>query len=455
MTITGEISISEKLRSRHDIPVNKTIKVRVGSRIVESKLRIKENSTGYLLSPSLERALLIKSSKRLKIRYDAEEKMIHLGPVIGVLAAALPNRANRDELDPTSLQAELSYLSYVGRSIPGIVYIFLPSSINWNSQKAMGYNYRFISPQGGIWESAAYPVPDVVYNRISSRKSEIKNSVQCTLNMFNELPYTKVFNPSYLNKWQVYQMLTRNSQLNAYLPETLKLNEETLKAMMGRYNVLYLKPSNGSLGRGIIKVRKLSGGNLKYTVYSRGRVNGYAEDARQLLRKTKNYRKGKPYVVQQGLNLSRYRGSVFDIRIIYQKNGRGDWQIGKKFARIAPGSSSISNLSRGGRVETSRHLMKALYKKKNLIDEKNAAISQLCKLIAFTFDIEGAGNFGELGLDIGIDKKGQPWLIEVNSKPRKTTETETSHVIMRNSFKRPLDYASYLAGFPVKAKSSS
>ncbi|KUG04396.1 hypothetical protein ASZ90_018163 [hydrocarbon metagenome] len=448
-----EIIISEKLVNKYSIPRVNTIQVRVGGLIVESRLKVRDNLTGYQISPSLARSLHLKSSKKLRLRYDTGENMIHLGPVIGILAAALPNRANREELDPTSLQAELTYLSHIGRSTGGLVYVFLPGSVNWSNNSVKGYNYRFVNANRGVWQSSIYPLPDVVYNRISSRKSEIRRGVQATLQMLNDSPYTKIFNPSYLNKWQVFQTLSRNESLKPYLPETYKLNEESIEKMLDKYSVLYLKPSNGSLGIGIIKVKRLAANHLKFTVYSRGRINGSCDNAAQLLKKTSAYRKDKPYIVQQGLDLARYHGSVFDVRIIYQKNGRGEWQIGKKFARIAPGRSSISNLSRGGRVVTSRSLFKSLYKKKSLIEEKNAKIKELCELVAVTLDTESQGFFGELGLDIGMDTKGWPWLIEVNSKPRKTTETERSQIIMRNSFKRPLEYGSYLAGFPIKAGS--
>jgi hypothetical protein len=104
----------------------------------------------------------------------------------------------------------------------------------------------------------------------------------------------------------------------------------------------------------------------------------------------------------------------------------------------------------GGRVITSRVLMKSLFKRKALIEEKNCRIKELCLKVASTLDKLSLGNFGELGFDIGIDKKGWLWLIEVNSKPRKTTSTVSSKLVMRNTFKRPLEYGSYLAGFPVK-----
>jgi len=290
--------------------------------------------------------LKLRSSSGLRFRYDPVEQLIHLGPIIGVLATALPNRANRDEVDPTSLQAELTYLSTVGRRLRGLVFIFLPNSINWASQRVRGYHYRYLTAERGVWESALYPLPDVVYNRISSRKAEMRAPVKEVLKRLADLPYTQCFNPSYLNKWEVHQMLSSHPLSTPYLPETMRLTVENLQTMLARHPVLYLKPSNGSLGHGIIKVRR-SSGEIKYTVYSRGRIHGTAENPDELIRKTSRYRKGKPYIVQQGLDLARYRKSVFDIRIIYQKNGMGEWQIGKKFVRVAPGLEQHCQFSQG------------------------------------------------------------------------------------------------------------
>jgi len=76
----------------------------------------------------------------------------------------------------------------------------------------------------------------------------------------------------------------------------------------------------------------------------------------------------------------------------------------------------------------------------------------MCHMVATTLEAEGHCIYGELGLDIGIDNDNFPWLIEVNSKPRKRTKTRFSQRIVRNSFKRPLEYAIYLAGFKSKTR---
>lgn len=449
MKTAGSISISRNLVNKLGIDVQPSITVRVGSLKVKSKFIIYDNGKkGYALSPELVQALHIKKYKGMKIRYQAEEKMLHLGPTIGILATLIPG-SNREELDPRSLQAELIYLSIVSKTFPGQVYIFTPGSINWANHTCRGYVYHQLSQHRGRWESSIYPLPDVVYDRIHSRSAEARNNVQYAKNRLMKLPYLHYFNPHYLNKWNVHQILLTDPMLIDYLPETRQLDNSSLEEMLKKYRVLYMKPSNGSLGKGIIKVND-DKGHLKYIAYKSRRIRSQASNPAELMRKTKKQRDERHYIVQQGLDLAKYKGSPFDLRIIYQKNGRGEWQISKKFCRIAPQGSSISNLSSGGRVEKNSKVLQHLFKKEDLIKSKNEEIRLLCKMVASTLETVSNSTFGELGMDIGIDRKGHLYLIEVNSKPRKTTETMFSAAIVKNTFKRPLAYAAYLAGFKVK-----
>jgi D-alanine-D-alanine ligase-like ATP-grasp enzyme len=104
-------------------------------------------------------------------------------------------------------------------------------------------------------------------------------------------------------------------------------------------------------------------------------------------------------------------------------------------------------LSSGGRAEKSDIVFKDIYKDQKIIDTKNSQMRNLCQMVASTLEKPSKLIYGELGLDIGLDETGHPWLIEVNSKPRKSTQTNFSPKIVRNSFKRPLEYAIFLAGF--------
>jgi len=445
MKITGRIIIADSLMRELNIPFHKYIMVRSGSLKVYTELVVSNKLSGnYELSSDLAQRLNIHSRKKLLIRYDHLFDMLHLGPTIGILTTALRNES---EYEPTSLQAELIFLSKIANTLPGQIYIFTPSSINWSNLTTRGYYYRQTTADRGIWLSAIFPLPDVVYDRVSTRKGELRTQIRDAKHQLMSMENIKYFNPSFLNKWKVHQIMMTNPELHQYLPETRELTQDIFEHMLIKYPVLYLKPGNGSLGMGIIRVSSESNGGLKYVVHRRKRIRGQAESAKQLMSKTKAYRSDRPYIVQQGIALATFRGRPFDLRIIFQKNGQGKWQISKKFVRLAPPGSSVANLSSGGSVETSRKVMNALFKNKEIIEKKNQEIYNFCLTLANTLELSSGQIFGELGLDIGIDKHGELWLIEVNSKPRKTTETGFSKIIMKNTFKRPLEYSTYLAGF--------
>lgn len=443
--VKGTIFLSGSLITKLGIPQTPQIDIRVGNTVASARLVINGmKRKTYMLSPELAKFLHLGKRKRIQLRYDEESNQIHIGPVIGVLSPSLPNY---DIYDPKSLQAELILLSKIGRTLPAYVYVFTPGSIDWRNKTVRGYNYQQISSTRSGWVSSIYPLPDVVYNRVPSRSSEIRPAMRRTIKKLNSLPHLKMFNPSFLNKWKVYEYLSTNPELQAFLPETRMLTTADLEEMLQNYPEVYLKPCNGSLGKGIIKATVKPKGVIRYVVYGNHKIRGTAYSPSDLLKKTRRYRRGKPYIVQQGLNLSTYKGSPFDIRIIFQKNRHGHWQVGKKFVRVAPKGSSISNLSRGGKAEKADKIFSHIYKGKQTIKDKNTEIDNLCHKLAATLENASQLNYGELGMDIGVDKAGHPWLIEVNSKPRKSTRTSFSQAIVRNSFKRPLQYASFLAGF--------
>jgi len=438
--------MADALINKLDIPLASTIKVRVGVKVVISKLVVRNGKlTSYMLSPQLVEALCLNRKKPLQIRYDQEKEMIHIGPIIGILTSFLPNEL---EFDPKSVQAELIFLSKIGQNLPAQVYMFTPSSINWANRTTCGFIYQQLSPEHGIWSSSLYPLPDVIYDRISSRTGEARPGIKNTKRKLMKLPYLKYFNPSFLDKWKVHKLLVTNADLIPYLPETQLLSASSMKDMIMKHKTLYLKPCNGSQGNGIIKVICNDEGKLKYTVYRNGRRAGHADNPVDFMKRSGAARKGKPYIVQQGLNLSTFNESPFDIRIIYQKNHEGEWKISKQFVRVAPRGSSVANLSRGGRAETSKRVFASILNgNKKLIEDKHDELRKLCSMVAVTLESSSKKLYGELGLDIGIDKGGKFWLIEVNSKPRKTTETELSQGIVHNTFRRPLQYAIHLAGF--------
>ncbi len=149
--------------------------------------------------------------------------------------------------------------------------------------------------------------------------------------------------------------------------------------------------------------------------------------------------------MQPDLHLASLRGSPFDIRILMQKDGTGAWRRTKIYARVAAKGRLTSNLSRGG---TGYYVGSLLaYPFGRARRRLRARSIWRRKTIVHALDEVFETPLGELGLDLGIDRKGRIWLIEVNAKPfRKVVDAGPKRGVYL-SFHRPMAYARHLAGF--------
>lgn len=118
-------------------------------------------------------------------------------------------------------------------------------------------------------------------------------------------------------------------------------------------------------------------------------------------------------------------------------------------ARTGNINSIVSNISRGGLAEKGEIILK---KHLNMTDKeafiRRNIMSNLS--IAIAKSIEECGiNCGNLGIDLGIDKKGKIWLIEVNNKDPNHTiaiDAEDRQMFYKIKMKNML-YCKYLDGF--------
>lgn len=361
------------------------------------------------------------------------------GPIIGVLTTDI-NRYKT--VRPRGVQAEVAYISKLGKTMQIQLYIFTPYDIDWHRKTVRGYNFKEDNEGCGHWECRKYPLPDVVYDLIHNRAAEIKYSaVRERLKKYTEGRY---FNPGLFNKLKIYSLLITDPELRTYLPDTRRLDSaETLEHMISLYNTVYLKPVCGSLGRGIIRVQKIDDA---YYFKTRGCRTGHAGSISELLKKTAVTRGKRAYLVQQGLDLVSIDGKIVDVRALMQKNGRGEWTVTKMYTRVGPPGNITSNLASGG----------IAYPIDNTLSGKFGAlelesIKKELRTLAFkachTLERITGELFGEIGIDMGLDSEKKIWLIELNSKPRRTTVSNGNARLIELSFVRPLRFALFLAGY--------
>ncbi len=436
----SSISIPAALASEWGVSNESLIWLEVGQRRVAIHPSI-ETEGALKFSPELLNALLLPKELTMSCHFVKERQTLRVGPTIGVIVDAV-GKGRRPFGAQTPLLQEIVRL---GERVPALVYVFSPGGVSLTKGEIRGL--RYIASRG-VWIRGTYPIPDVVYNRIPGRGSERSGRVQKTIGrlLANGV---KIFNPSYFNKWDTHRWLSSHAAASVYIPDTkLYTGHGVLEEMLDRHGAVYLKPTQGSLGRGIIRIRRRAG-HFDYR-YDRAKgmtVGGEVSSFEALDHALRPLVRRRQYVVQQGLDLVHFGGSPFDIRVLMQKGATGTWQRSKIFARVAPQGRVTSNLAGGGSAELVSEVLPHTIGRK-FKRAVSSRIKSLCRIVPQALEAQTGMTLGELGLDIGIDRNHRVWLIEVNSKPWKKVTTEKgSQEVVERSILRPLLYARWLAGF--------
>jgi glutathione synthase/RimK-type ligase-like ATP-grasp enzyme len=252
-------------------------------------------------------------------------------------------------------------------------------------------------------------------------------------------------------KWQKTKALLRSKDMKHYIPETKKLNSDNLKQMLEEYKMVYIKPNNGTGGFGVMRVavKKREGGKACYECrggFRSKRFSTFGGLYRSLLK-----RAGKrSFIVQKGVHLLKYHGRPFDIRIMVQQNKAGEWVPTGQVGRVAHPKKIVTNYHNGGRpLPLHRLLASCMGKKKTVatIGELNEVSLKAAKSLQTRYK-----RIKEVGVDIGLDSKLNPWIIEVNTRPDRYIFNQLKD---KRMYRRICRYAVGYGRLPAKRKRGS
>jgi hypothetical protein len=318
------------------------------------------------------------------------------------------------------------------------VYVLTPKGLSHGDSFVIGY--LLTGKRGRYrWKKAKLPLPHIVYNRVPNRQAEQSPAVQQALSILQSHPTIQLFNPSFFDKWTLYQQLQSVKELRPYLPETVLFQySPALKAMVSKYPLVYLKPVHSKAGIGMIQIAsKETGFEVVYqTQHAKKRY--YPSTFEELWALVQHLCQKKKYLIQQGISLSQYRGRPFDLRVLVQKNGQGIWDLTGIGIRIAGKDAISTHVPMGGRIGETQTILTETFgeKQKELREE----LMNLCLDIAQTLEIKQNRRLGEMSFDFGLDKEGKFWFFEANAKPMKFDEPH----IRQLSLQRLIDYFLYL-----------
>jgi hypothetical protein len=326
-----------------------------------------------------------------------------------------------------------------GREMGAKVCVVTAQDIKLGNPKIRSF---FYNAETKSWSQKMIPLPVVIYNRIPSRKDELQPEVQQTIQACMKHAKIHLFNPSFFNKWTLFEWLSKASTTKKYIPATRKLIQiNELDALLQHHSLVYLKPARGKAGKGIMKV-EVTQTEFPYRLHIQYMRKSRISLHRNLIdlgMKIKQHIGMEEYIVQQGIHLAKYNNRAFDLRVLVQKNAKGLWSITGIGARIAGNFSITTHVPRGGSIDEPEKLLNSTFG-----HVQGKLIIQRVKLSAYAIaeQIEKAAKhtMGEMSLDLGVDTSGKIWFFEANSRPMKFDEPD----IRKKSLERIIQYSEYL-----------
>ncbi|MBP1906734.1 hypothetical protein J2Z32_003398 [Paenibacillus turicensis] len=328
-----------------------------------------------------------------------------------------------------------------GREMNTLVYVVTVKDLKLHAPKVQGYGY---DPNEKTWIRNWFPLPDVIYNRIPLREDENKPKVKQKIEECLEHPSIQLYNPYFFNKWRLFDWLKKSQGTKALVPDTKRLlSSKSLAGMLKQYGSLYLKPESGKAGKGIMLLQWdeasprplcliIQGHHHKNIVYRTASLP-------KLWKRIRKESGACAYIMQEAIELSSYRNRHFDLRVLVQKTGKGNWMITGIGARLAGLKRITTHVPQGGSIEEPEKLLLSSFGQEmtSLLMNK---LKSSAILIAKHLEKSCGYMLGEMSMDLGIDRNGKLWFFEANAKPMKFDETH----IRKKSLERVIQYSHYL-----------
>lgn len=218
------------------------------------------------------------------------------------------------------------------------------------------------------------------------------------------------------DKWTKTKALLRDKELLAYVPETRRMSAESLRRMLRRYSMVYIKPVSGSFGNGVMRVEQKSGTRGEGYTYQLERKKRTFASFDSLYRSIMKHKQKGPYLVQKGVRLLTYQGRRFDIRVMVQRNEKRKWNTTGIIGRVAHPEKIITNYHGGGTPKAVETLLNPHLGAAAKTAQLKRTLAKVGEKAATALSRTYPGIL-EVGADVGLDTDLKPWIIELNTKP--------------------------------------
>jgi hypothetical protein len=360
-----------------------------------------------VISREIQKALQFPNFN-IPLHLFSDHQTLIIGPLVGIFTSGFTSVPLQPIGERTLF---FSKLLSVNKMVGALPFVFGSQHIDWEQGMMTGY---FFHDQ--VWQTLEVPFPNVIYDRLPNRRSENSPKLIKVKDRLQKEYLIPWYNPGFFNKLDIYERLLQDATVAKYLPETFQFTSfSEIETMLSKHGHVFIKPKNGSSGFGVHQII--------YDKQTEAYFCRYQDDSGiNRLRKFSSLEKLfstvflnqslEKMVVQQGIYLLRNEARAVDFRIHTNKDDTGNWHVSAIAAKMAGQGSVTTHTRNGGDIKTIAEIFPM-----NECVQYTEKLSKAALLLSNALDRFVEGIIGEIGFDLGIDRNGDVWLFEANSKP--------------------------------------
>lgn len=210
-------------------------------------------------------------------------------------------------------------------------------------------------------------------------------------------------------------LLLHSKRVSKHIPKIQLLTPTNLSKMLQDFPSIYIKPNDSCRGKGILRVDQIH--PTQYILRSRdSNSTSICRNIQDLWIAINQLKRNRFYVVQQGILSVTRSGHHCDIRV-HMTRVHGKWLIAGMIGNIARAGGIITTESSGGvsvhvGYMLKKHLGYSHTQVKKTIQKIESVALHATRTISHNYP-----TWSEFGLDMGIDRKNNLWIFEVNITP--------------------------------------